>query len=423
MQIYDVLIIGSGVAGLAAANILQDNGISDIAVLEAQDHIGGRIQTFDDWGFAVDMGAEIVHGDKTVLAPYLQKFGYEMKPIHFSRKICSVDGSVVPGTAELFDHLEHIAFTTGTKNISITENMSQQVADSSLLNLTLRTIEDYEGASPEFIDSASFSAANKAIENNGGNYQLPHGFSGLVKGLAERVEIQKNVIVDSISLNEGIITVSSSVGLYQAKAVIVTVPLGILKAGRIHFYPELSKEKITAIQQLGMGDSVKIAINFTDPKVVSDLLKLPDGTAAWMLNGPFTIATWWPAPGSDSALIGYVGGNTAGKVATLGESALVTRSLIELSRITGYNLSSYFRNSAFMHWKGNQHIRGSYSFTPTGQDDSARAVLAQSEWGTLFFAGEATAMNGNYATVHGAIESGERAAKEVLPLFGKAHKA
>jgi monoamine oxidase len=182
--------------------------------------------------------------------------------------------------------------------------------------------------------------------------------------------------------------------------------LGVLQAGAIEFEPILPPAKTQAIQMVAMGPIAKLALWF-EHQFWPPLAYL--GTDGMILN-------WWPVYCDVGAvLMGYLGGPAVGELAKLGPEGAVNQGLAELSAMFGPAVRATFIKGQLVDWSNDPWARGGYTYTPVGAGN-ARAELAQPVANTLFFAGEATSTNGHVATVHGAIETGRRAATEILAL-------
>jgi len=126
------------------------------------------------------------------------------------------------------------------------------------------------------------------------------------------------------------------------------------------------------------------------------------------------VPAWWPVYlGAEAVLMGYCGGPSSQVLAGMGENAAVHQALDEVISLFGRPGLNAFVKGQLVDWSHDPWAQGGYSYTPVGAGD-VRAVLSMPVAGTLFFAGEATCTNGHAATVHGAIESGRRAAEDVL---------
>ena len=126
------------------------------------------------------------------------------------------------------------------------------------------------------------------------------------------------------------------------------------------------------------------------------------------------ITTWWPAENEAvPTLIGYTGGPTVFQVTAKSEAAAIDQGLEELTAYFGSQVRGHFLKGQVVDWTHDKWARGGYSYASIGIGH-ARFSLAESVESTLFFAGEASNLNGHAATVHGAVETGWRAADEVL---------
>jgi monoamine oxidase len=239
-------------------------------------------------------------------------------------------------------------------------------------------------------------------------YRLASGYDSLMAwlraGLSDPRALRLGTIVSEIRWKRGEVEVVTDKETLRAKAAIITVPLGVLKAGSIRFAPEL-KDKQHAIDKLEVGHVMKIVFRFREP--------------FWKKPFNFVHAhdrfmpTWWTsAPARAPLLTGWCGGPAADALAA--ESDPIDRALDSMARIFGMRRSAIDRLlvNTFTHdWQHDPFSRGAYSYPGVGGID-AHKELAKPVQSTLFFAGEAT--NGEQTgTVAGAIVSGQRAAAAV----------
>ena len=197
----------------------------------------------------------------------------------------------------------------------------------------------------------------------------------------------------------------------RASAVIVTVPIGVLKApreqeGAIRFEPAL-REKQTILERLETGHVVKIALRFRE--------RFWEERNFVHSSDPF-LPTWWTtAPVRSPILVGWAGGHAADALLAEGPSTLVDRALDSLSRVWRVprrRLDALLAGSFTHDWQRDPFSRGAYSYAAVG-GHTAHAALARPVQRTIFFAGEATSSD-QTGTVAGAIESGFRAAREAM---------
>ena len=204
------------------------------------------------------------------------------------------------------------------------------------------------------------------------------------------------------------VLVMTDSGTERADAVVVTVPLGVLREGAIRFEPPLPSEKIEAISGLEMGTLNKVIFKFPTP------FWSGDGQTFQYLSetrGEFPLIIDWHAASGNPALILFTGGAYALAMEER-EDARVTADAMRVVRTCFGTGAPDPTGVLIQRWSQDPHTRGSYSFVPVGSSPDARDALAQPVNDRLFFAGEATNRR-NPATVHGAYESGLRVANQV----------
>src|SRR5205085_275708 len=214
---------------------------------------------------------------------------------------------------------------------------------------------------------------------------------------------------------------------YEAARALVTLPLGVLhapagEAGAVRFIPALVN-KAEAANRLAMGQVVKITLRFRAR--FWEELKLPaqgeheaDLAQFAFLHAPDElIPTWWTQlPVRVPLLVGWVGGPRAEQLLAKGAELILKHALEALARMLVVPLRRIeeLLAASYIHdWQADPYARGAYSYVPVGSLD-AQAQLAQPVAATLFFAGEATNTEGHSGTVHGAIATGNRAAREII---------
>jgi monoamine oxidase len=205
---------------------------------------------------------------------------------------------------------------------------------------------------------------------------------------------------------------------FQARAAVVTLPLGVLRQpwgtpGAVRFEPDLPVRTHAAVQGLRSGEVTKVVLRFRE----APWLGAHVGDHWAFIHSDLAIPTWWrPLPFTEPALIGWAGGPRAGRLSDLAAGKLLDVSLHCLARLFGRSRAHWersligFRGLA---WRDDPFARGGYCVMPVGGVAAQRA-LAQPVRETLYFAGEATQSEGHAGTVHGALESGERAGAELL---------
>lgn len=201
--------------------------------------------------------------------------------------------------------------------------------------------------------------------------------------------------------------------VHLAEQAVITLPLGVLKAGGVKFLPELPGEKIAAIEQLGVADAVKLFYHF-------DTQIFPRGITELYVPGANPDEWWSSSRGHDTRaeiLTSLATGDKARELLALPQEVALRHGLETLRHaLNRPDLTPSKMHLA--HWRDDPYAHGAYSKASVGAS-KARAILAKPVSGRLFFAGEHTASNAWAATVHGAYASGRRAAQETVAARGQ----
>lgn len=227
-----IIVVGAGAAGLAAANKIASAGV-DVKVVEARDRIGGRVWTDDSWGLPLDLGASWIHGVKgNPLSELVSKIEAERKKTDYdSYRVRSGGGRIVD-----FDKLPD--------------------------DFRKVTMMEHEYAAD--IGDLSRQATKEGKEFGGGDAILPGGYVRILESLVVGFEVKLQRIVKRVAITDQIASVGTQDEAYKADAVIVTVPLGVLKSDEIAFDPPLDTERKGAIDRLGMGLLDKVYLRFDE---------------------------------------------------------------------------------------------------------------------------------------------------------------
>lgn len=428
-----VLVIGAGIAGLAAAHRLKAFGF-DVLVLEARNRIGGRVWTDNSLGAPVDLGASWIHGKgSNPLWHLAEKLGYRTITTDYSNAVvfdelgnefdattiarCSSRAREVIGNIRQFaDALE--------QDISVKEALScvltKLALDRTETRFLNRLLAEFEVVYGVGLDEQSLKSvvSFSELQEEGDNI-LPGGFAQFTDYLAGGVNVLLEETVLGIEYDESGVAVHTSRGEHGADAAVVTLPLGVLKAGAVRFEPKLPDFKLDAINTLKMGLLNKVAIRFAEPfwsggndlsrhKHFSADRDMIDFARA-ELRGIANILNWRRYTG-ESILIGMTGGDNALRLEQQSDEEVWTE-VVEL-------LAKMFHGTALeptgikvTRWGQDQLSGGSYSAVPTGASSTPFEALA-APIGRLCFAGEATIYE-HQGTAHGAYLSGLRAADYV----------
>jgi monoamine oxidase len=436
--LWDVIIIGAGVSGLAAASELRNSGLS-VLILEARDHVGGRARTRHepDLSAPIELGAEFIHGRVPETFELLHEVGkaaLDTSGAHWTLR----DGKLVQNTKDLFGDIQN----------ALERSKILQQPDISFQSWLNRS--DQYGLSPEAAAMAKafvegFDAADPARVSthfiakewgSGGMLDSPQfrplgGYSSVLAALAgsldrENIRVQLQTIVKEVRWKRGSAEIDA-IRLEQplsvkATCVIVTLPLGVLQApidapGAVRFAPALDSKR-QALEGLASGPVLKLSLRFR--KAFWE--ELEGGRyedAAFFHSAHTAFPTFWTSlPLRAPLLTAWIAGPKATRLSTSEMPYIVDQALGSLSTVFGGRPQSEFElEAAYLHnWQTDPFARGAYSYIVAGGSD-ARSALAAPLEDTLFFAGEATDTENEAATVTGALQSGARAAREVTKRF------
>jgi len=393
-----VIVIGAGVAGLAAARRLKRAG-HGVIVLEARDRIGGRVHTVrpEGWPLSIEAGAEFMHGRSPALMRITRGLRREMR-----------GGMFIEGLQRRDDLWQSVM----EKLDGIPSRREQSVQDAfATLRWRLRTTRDERRLAEAFVEG--FNAApldrvsvksivqqTRASEEIEGERiaRFPRGYSAVPRKLARGLRVELRSEVKLLRWSRRSVAVTTEAETYEADRAIVTLPLGVLQQGTVRFDPSLPRWKLESISALGMGPVTKIALLFDEPHWPEEL--------AFLFARGMPVPTFWrPLPSRAPMLMGWAASRNA--LALKRPAAEAVRSV---QRALGKRVRP--RETMVFDWQRDRFSLGAYSWVPVGALKAQRA-LARSV-GPLLFAGEATEFDGACGTVHGAIETGERAASEIL---------
>lgn len=435
----EVAIIGAGAAGLAAARVLAEHGI-DVLVLEARERIGGRVFTHRDRAspIPIELGAEFIHGS----APEVDEIlgAASLASCDISGRRWQVVGEGFRPADDFWDRLDRVMGRLDGKrrpDRSFQQFLDKRPGGRRLAQprrLALQFVENFHAADPERISERALadggSPGDDVRERRIG--RVLDGYDRVIEWLAAPLgdRIRLAAIATRIRWAPGNVSIEArhhdgrSRPAVDARAAIITVPLGVLKAapgevGSIEFDPEL-RAKRAALEQLAMGSVVRITLRLNERFWASEWFakqaKTEElDTLSFLHTADEHFPIWWTAyPVRAPTLVGWHGGPGAGALSQLASEQIEDAAIASLSRQFGIPTRKVrgMVDAAWMHdWEHDPFARGAYSYQTAGGMD-APATLARPLRGTLFFAGEAADPEGRNGTVHGAIATGRRAAAE-----------
>ncbi|GLJ52457.1 hypothetical protein SUGI_1115660 [Cryptomeria japonica] len=438
----NVVIIGAGLAGLAAAQHLLARGFK-VIILEARRRPGGRVfskkmaaQVPGDMVQATaDLGGSVItgiHGNP--LGVLARQLGF---PLHKVRDKCPlyqpdgrpVDAYVDAKVEEAFNRLLDQACQLRQDMDEVTVDVSLGTALETFRHFygvaekaEERKLLDWHLANLEYANAALLSKLSLAFwdqddpyEMGGDHCFLPGGNGRFIQALADGLPIIYDKSVQAIRYGSDGVQVLAGGQVFQGDMVLCTAPLGVLKAGVIKFVPELPQRKIEAIERLGFGLLNKVAMLFPTVFWGTDIDTFGHLCDESSRRGEYFLFYSYASVSGGPLLIALVAGEAAIDFESTPPIDAVERILQILRGIygpRGVQVPDPLQ-TVFTRWGSDPFSLGSYSHVAVGASGDDYDILAESVGdGRVFFAGEAT--NRRYpATMHGAFLSGLREAANI----------
>ena len=421
----DVVVVGAGVAGLAAAAVLRRAGVA-CEVLEAAGRIGGRAWTEHPAaldGAAFDHGASWLHAaERNKLADIARAHGDAVSESGRPRLRRVMLGGRPASAAEMAEYdaawARFSAVAAARAGADPDTSLSDAIAGLRADPWTA-TVEMFESSLIAAAPSERFSVRDWRLnELQGSNLNVQGGLGALVARrlapLAGPVRLSTPVSRIEWQPAGGGVAVATASGTLRARACIVTVSAGVLASGTIGFAPALPAARQEAVAGLPMGLLSKVALHMPG----ADRFGLAPGTslyarvaapgAAWM-----SFHAW---PGGAGHITGFVGGTIAWELSRTGAAAAEAFAREQLRGLLGAQAAAACDGAVVTTWGSDPWHLGAYAYAMPGQA-GARAAMA-APLGRLSFAGEAWCDDGLAGTVGGAFLSGERAAALALADIG-----
>lgn len=418
----DVLVLGAGIAGLAAARTLTEKG-RNVIILEARNRIGGRMWTDSSLGPPLDLGASWIHGvNENPITKLAKEFGIKTLPTDDENAIeFSADGRELPDDefermeALFEDVYEEVAEMQNSteEDISLQVAFDQVIAERGLSAADLRRLNYYihlvtaleYGADPKDL---SLWWWDQDEEFGGGEVIFPGGYNQITDGLANGLDIRLRTVVNTVRYGVDGVEVETSAGVFVADKAVVTLPLGVLKQASVKFEPPLPESKQAAIDRLAMGVLNKVYLKFPeafwgeDVETISYVGEELGEWCDWLSFMPLT---------GEPVLMAFHGGDKGFAIEELSDGEIVSGAMQTLRVMFGNNIPEP-EGVLITRWGKDPFSFGAYSHIPPNASGDDYDALAEPVDEVLFFAGEATSQE-YPSTVHGAYLSGVRAAEEM----------
>ncbi|WP_213775732.1 NAD(P)/FAD-dependent oxidoreductase [Bradyrhizobium sp. dw_78] len=406
----DVAIIGAGAAGLGAAHALNNSGLS-VIVLEARERVGGRAHTImaaPDISF--DLGCGWLHSaDKNPFVGIAAQLNFEVDKTRPPWREQSFDAGFP--LQERQDFIEAIdAFYDRAERAAKTGKdpaASTCLEPGNRWNPMIDALSTYiNGCELDLVSTLDM----EAYEDTEINWRVRRGYGALIGAYGASCPRAFNCNVTRIDHSGKRLQIETSKGMLTAGKVIVTVPTNLIADQAIGFHPPLP-EKVDAARGLPLGLADKVMLALDQPEQLPKDGNLRGATMRTAMG------TFHLRPFGQACIEGFFGGSFAQALEDAGPGALAAQSIDEIAALLGNDYRRRLKPLSESRWSHDPFARGSYSHALPGHAGK-RAVLAAPVDGRLFFAGEATSPN-FFSTAHGALESGQRAAGEVLAAQAK----
>ena len=397
----DVLVIGAGAAGLAAADALARAGRS-VLVLEARDRIGGRCLTHRLPGVPVpvELGAEFIHGRPAATLSLLKRANIPAIDSTRTQRI-ALDGKLQD--VNIFAQAQRVARRAPKgRDLSFRVFLARQRLPKLTRTLATMMVQGFDAADPGRVSAREIVEEWSSGEIGMSQPRPQGGYGPLLEFLSRGITVQLQTEVREVRWKRGAVELrgtfrGESWSAWAPRAVI-TVPIGVL--------PSLVREKRHALAKLESGPVVRVALAFRAAFWEKD----HPGVAFFHSPvAPFP-TFWTPLPMHAPLLTCWAGGPKAARLTGSSERTLLKKALESVRSVIG--LPEEPRAYLMHDWQADPFARGAYSYVKVG-GTGAREKLAEPLEETLFFAGEATDTEQS-GTVGGALASGLRAAREVL---------
>jgi monoamine oxidase len=383
------------------------------------------------WRQAIELGAEFVHGGDGRIRKFLGKAGTRLRAVDVP--MWEARNGIITESGDFWDRIGAVAgkiprFDHGWSFDRFLREKRSRISPEDRA-LARNYVEGFNAADPGRLSAHVLRHERAGADTE--DFKPQRRYDTLIDSLRRRlprrnVDVRLRTVVHRVEWSQGKVAVTVTSGaksrhVLRARAVVCTLPLGVLKAGSVTFSPRLA-EKEKLVKRAGWGVAVRIVIRFRrgfwESPVMPAVLGASRGRRFGFVNAPdVAIPVWWALHPPEPILTGWVGGRKAEKISESprGLIAEATAALAQIFHVPVREVTKWVADWATHDWRRDPYSQGAYSFPVAGGEDIPRR-LSEPVRGTLFFAGEAYA--DDYGTVHGALASGIHAAHQVGRALG-----
>jgi monoamine oxidase len=437
----DVIVVGGGAAGLAAANVLAEGGAGCV-VLEARDRAGGRIHTewTDDGATPIELGAEFIHGFGAPIRELAKRYG--LRALDIAGQRFESSGTRLTPARDGWARVDRVLRRLDPerdpdRSLAGALHAWRGALPPADLAQARQFIEGFDAADPGVVSERWLAHTGPPLRGGRDSRvgRLVDGYGSLIDALMRPVRdrVRLNSTVAAVNWKRARVEVEyrsgcgARRGRLTARAVVITVPLGVLQAppgspGAIRFDPFVPALD-RAIGLGVMGPVVKLVLRFAEPFWLEPRfgrqrgVQVLDRMTFLQSRRPSPFGVWWTSyPVRAPLLVAWAGGPKAAALGGLHPAELercAVRSLATIFATTEVRIRRHLLSSHYHDWSSDPLSRGAYSYARVGGYRMS-ARLARPIQQTIWYAGEAADRPASTGTVHGAIASGQRAAREIL---------
>jgi monoamine oxidase len=407
MADVDVVMIGAGAAGIAAARRLTSTGLST-RVLETRARVGGRAWTLRHNGLPLDLGCGWLHSadeNEWVMIARTLGLAIDETPPPWSRRAHQLNFSAADQKdfAEAWDRFDERvgAAARAPRDCAARDCLEPGGRWNALLDALSTYINGIELDRLSVQDFARY-------RNTGVNWRVEGGYGALMEAYAAGLDVVLDCPATLIDHSGTDVRIETPRGALTARAAIVTVPTSLIASSALRFHPPLP-DKMEAAAALPLGVADKLFLRVEAPEDV------PVQTRLFGATDRVATGSYHLRPFGAPMIEGYFGGSFARELEEAGEKAFAEFAIEQIAALLGNDMRKRLTVMAVSRWHHDPYARGSYSHAAVGCS-AQRAVLAAPVDDRLFFAGEACSTH-DYSTAHGAYRTGIRAAQEVLGVL------
>lgn len=412
---YDCVIVGAGAAGLAAGRKLVDAGLNSV-IIEASDRIGGRAWTdTGTFGYPFDRGCHWLHSaSRNPFTQQADRLGYTY--LHRGTRQCH---GMHLGTRWATEADAKAAWAEIDKAYADADQAAEALAQDLSLADVIKTEGPWRRLVDHWMGVLSAGPPTRLSVKDLGNYDdsyenwpVVEGYGALIRQVAGALPIRTGVVVRHVDYSGSSARVETDQGSLTARHVIITVSTNVLALEQITFAPALPDAVLDAVHGCPTGNAEKVAFLLDEPlkdygpSCYIDTLDLRD-PARPPINFALNLV-------GTPLIVAQMGADVARELESQGDAAMVDFAKSALIDTFGSAITQRVVKTTTTHWASEPHIRGSYSYALPGKA-SSRAAFSQILNEQVLFAGEATSVRA-FSTAHGAHQSGQRAATDVLRL-------